>query len=52
MIPDLGKHAAPILSSYLASFVLLALLILLSWRRYRNTRRQLENLEKETKNNG
>lgn len=44
-MPDLGKYADAVLSSYAISFVLIAGLILLSIRRGRIVRRELEAVE-------
>jgi len=45
MIPDLGKYAAAVLSSYAISLVLLAGLVGLSLWRGARVRRQLEEVE-------
>lgn len=45
MLPDLGKYAASVLGSYAVTLLLLAGLILLSLRRARRVKRQLEAQE-------
>ena len=47
MMPDLGKHAATVLTAYGASIVLLLGLVWLSIRAARKSRRTLENLERK-----
>ncbi|MEP0050061.1 MAG: heme exporter protein CcmD [Roseobacter sp.] len=44
-MPDLGKYADAVLSSYIVSFVLIAGLIVVSIRRGRKIRRALEAVE-------
>lgn len=46
MIPELGKYAGEVLSSYAASFVLLAGLVILSLRASRKSKVALDALEK------
>ena len=52
MIPDLGKYADAVLSSYAASILLLAGLVLLSLRRGRRARRALEAIEQRQRRDG
>jgi heme exporter protein D len=52
MIPDLGKYADTVISSYVASLVLLALLVVLSVRRGRKVRAEMQALEKRMSNDG
>lgn len=51
-MPDLGKYADAVLSSYAATLLLLAALVLLSVRRGRKARRALDAVERKRKNNG
>lgn len=53
MIPDLGKYYVEVLSAYVVTLVLLALLIAMSWLRARRVRRALEETEqRRAKRNG
>ena len=52
MMPDLGKYAVEVLSAYAASLLLLAALILLTLRRGRAARAELQQIEAEAKQNG
>ncbi|TCO70943.1 heme exporter protein CcmD [Rhodovulum euryhalinum] len=52
MIPDLGKYAGAVLSSYAISVVLLAGLIALSLWRGARVRRQLDEMESRRKTDG
>lgn len=52
MIPDLGKYADTVLSAYAASLVLLLALVILSIRRGRKVRAEMEQVETRMKNNG
>ena len=52
MIPDLGKYADAVLSSYAASFILLAMLVFLTIRRGRKARHALEAIERKKKSDG
>ena len=52
MIPELGKYAEAVLSSYAASIVLLAGLVILSLRNGRRARRALEEIEQRQRRNG
>ncbi|HDR28780.1 heme exporter protein CcmD [Rhodovulum tesquicola] len=45
MIPDLGKYAGAVLSSYAISLALLVALVVLSLWRAARVRRQLEEVE-------
>lgn len=45
MIPDLGKYATEVLSAYAISLVLLAAVILLSWRKSRRVKAELKAVE-------
>lgn len=51
-MPDLGKYADAVLSSYAASLILLGLFVLLTIRRGRQARRALEAVERERMRNG
>ena len=46
MMPELGKYAGEVLSSYAASLVLLAVLVIFSLRASRKAKAALEALEK------
>ena len=52
MIPDLGKYAVYVLSSYAVSLALIAILVWLSVRRARKMRAQLDAVEQRIKRNG
>jgi len=52
MMPDLGKYAEAVLSSYAISLVLLAAVVLLSLRRAKRVKKELEEVEKTVKSNG
>jgi heme exporter protein D len=52
MMPDLGKYAEAVLSSYAVSLVLIAALVLLSILRSRKVKKQLEDVERKVKSNG
>ena len=52
MIPDLGKYADTVISSYVASLLLLALLVVLSIRRGRKVRAEMQALEKRMSKDG
>ncbi len=49
MMPDLGKYADTVLSSYAASILLLALLVVATVWRGRRVRAEMERLEQERK---
>ena len=51
-MPDLGKYADAVLSSYAVSLVLLALIIWLSLRRSKRIKSDLEEVERKVKSNG
>ncbi|WP_425354958.1 heme exporter protein CcmD [Oceaniglobus trochenteri] len=46
-MPDLGKYAAEVYAAYGATFVLLAVLVALTWARAARIRRQLQQAEEE-----
>jgi len=50
-MPDLGKYAGAVLSSYAVSLLLLAVLAAVSIRRARRMKKELETIEKKMKNN-
>jgi len=52
MIPDLGKYADAVLSSYAASIVLLAALVVVSIARGRKVRAEMEKVEQRMTRNG
>ena len=52
MIPDLGKYADTVISSYVASLVLLGLLVVLSVRRGRKVRAEMQALEQRMSKDG
>ncbi|ARE38490.1 Cytochrome c-type biogenesis protein CcmD, interacts with CcmCE [Rhodovulum sp. P5] len=52
MIPELGKYAAAVLSSYGVSLVLMVGLILMSLWRGGRVRRQLDEIEARRKSDG
>jgi heme exporter protein D len=45
-MPDLGKYAFEVLSSYGVTIVLLAIIVMLSFRRARKVKAVLEDVEK------
>ena len=45
MIPDLGRYGLWVLSSYAVGLALLAVLVLLIWRRNRTVRARLAEIE-------
>ena len=47
MIPDLGKYADAVLSSYAASLLLLGVLVVMTIRRGRKARRALDAVERK-----
>lgn len=51
-MPDLGKYADAVLSSYAVSIVLLVVLVGLSWRRSIKMKNALEQIEGERKSDG
>ncbi|MEQ8899637.1 MAG: heme exporter protein CcmD [Roseovarius sp.] len=52
MMPDLGKYADAVLSSYAVSLALLALIVWLSLRRSKRIKKELEEVETKVKSNG
>ena len=52
MIPDLGKYADAVLSSYAASIVLLVALVAISLMRGRKVRAEMEKVEQRMTRNG
>jgi len=52
MMPDLGKYADTVLSAYAVSLLLIAVLVLLSFRRARKMKAQLEEFERKAKRHG
>ncbi len=48
-MPELGKYAEAVLSSYAVSLVLLAALVALSWRRSVRVRNALKEIENRRK---
>ena len=44
-MPDLGKYADAVLSSYAVSLVLIIVLVAISWRRAVHIRKSLEEIE-------
>ncbi|WP_424986623.1 heme exporter protein CcmD [Microbulbifer sp. S227A] len=52
MMPDLGKYAETVISAYVASLLLLAILVLLSIWRGRKVRAEMAKLEKRMSRNG
>lgn len=49
MMPELGKYAGAVLSSYAVSLGLIVLLVFLSLRRARRVRAELEKVEERVK---
>jgi len=52
MIPDLGKYAGAVLSSYGVSLALLALIVWTSLRRSARVKRALDEIETRRKSDG
>lgn len=52
MMPELGKYAGAVLSSYAVSLVLLAVLVLLSLMRARKVKAELDRIENRSNYNG
>jgi heme exporter protein D len=50
MMPDLGKYAVYVLSSYAVSLALIAVIVALSIWRARRVKRELEQVEARQKN--
>ncbi|ARE82290.1 Heme exporter protein D (CcmD) [Roseovarius sp. TM1035] len=52
MMPDLGKYAEAVLSSYAVTIALIAVLIVLSVRRSNRVKKELQEVETKVKSNG
>ncbi|MCH2095099.1 MAG: heme exporter protein CcmD [Rhodobacteraceae bacterium] len=52
MMPDLGKYAAAVLSSYAVSLALLAVLVWVSVRRARRVKAELDKVEMRDRSDG
>ncbi len=52
MMPELGKYAGAVLSSYAVSLLLLLLLAALSIRRARRVKRELDTVENKARRHG
>lgn len=52
MMPDLGKYADAVLSSYAVSIVLIVALVAVSVMRARKVRAELDVVEKRSRRNG
>lgn len=52
MMPDLGKYAEAVLSSYAISIAIIIGLIVVSVMRANRVNKQLQDIEKKVKNNG
>ncbi len=52
MMPELGKYAEAVLSSYAVSLLLLLVLTVASIRRARRVRKELQDFEGRAKRNG
>ncbi|MFV1599817.1 MULTISPECIES: heme exporter protein CcmD [unclassified Phaeobacter] len=52
MMPDLGKYAVEVLSSYGASLVLLAGLLVITFARGRRIRREMRAMEQQMQTRG
>lgn len=52
MMPDLGKYAEAVLSSYAVSIALIAGLIVFSVMRANRVKKQLQEIENKVKSNG
>jgi heme exporter protein D len=52
MMPDLGKYADAVLSSYAVSIALIVALVLVSILRAGKVKKQLEDVESKVKSNG
>ena len=51
-MPDLGKYADAVLSSYAVSIVLITGLVAISVWRAKKVKKQLESIEEKVKSNG
>jgi heme exporter protein D len=52
MMPDLGKYAEAVLSSYAVSILMIVVLVLLSVRRSNRVKKELQEVESKVKSNG
>ncbi|MAN99137.1 heme exporter protein CcmD [uncultured Roseovarius sp.] len=52
MMPDLGKYAEAVLSSYAVSILMIVVLVLLSVRRSNRVKKELQDVESKVKSNG
>ena len=52
MMPDLGKYAQAVLSSYAVSIAVLVVLVAMSVWRARKTRRELTDIEQRVRRDG
>lgn len=52
MMPDLGKYADAVLSSYAATLLLLALLVAMTLMKGRKARRALDEIERKQAKDG
>ena len=52
MMPELGKYAGTVLSSYAVSLALIVLLIVVSVLRSRRVKAELQRIEERQKKNG
>jgi len=52
MMPDLGKYADTVLSSYAVSIALIVILVVMSVLRADKVKKQLDVIEKKLKSNG
>ncbi len=52
MMPDLGKYAQAVLSSYAVSLALLVLLVVMSVMRARKVKAQLDQIEARSRKDG
>ncbi|WP_146344550.1 heme exporter protein CcmD [Falsiphaeobacter marinintestinus] len=51
-MPDLGKYADTVLSAYVASIVLVVVLVVLTLRRGRKVRAEMKQVEQRMSKNG
>lgn len=51
-MPDLGKYAEAVLSSYAISLLLLGAIVLLSLYRSRRVKKELQDIERKMKSDG
>ena len=52
MMPDLGKYAEAVLSSYAVSILMIVVLVMLSVRRSNRVKKELQDVERKVKSNG